>query len=40
MLEKVRAEVKNDRERIMLADSDSIQLKLKEMGFDLPPAKL
>ena len=40
LLEKVHAEVKNDWERIMLADSDSIQLKLKEMGFNFPPSKL
>ena len=37
MLQSVRAESNNKIERIILADSDSIELKLRDdMGIDLP----
>ena len=35
---KIKAQ--QDMQRIVLADSDSIQLKLKEMGVELVPKKL
>ena len=40
MVEKVQSEAKNKIERVILADSDSIEKRLSEMEVNLPPNKL
>ena len=40
MLQSVHSEIKSQTESIKLADSSSIELRLREMGIDLPAARL
>ena len=40
MLLSVQSEIKNKTESIKLSDSDSIELRLREMGINLPPNRL